>query len=265
MHNKFRYLMDTKRIQYKFIDFWYIVIAVFDIDGTLTPARKPMLPSMIECLEKVKATGVKIAVVTGSDYGKVCEQLTKEESDKMEYVFPENGCMYFKYGELFNSTSFLEKLGEDRYQELVNYCLHYIADLKIPRKRGTFIELRTGLLNVSPIGRNCTYDERLEFFEYDKTAKVRKTFGDSLLEKFNDFDLSYSIGGQISLDIFPTGWDKRFCLQYLVNDFDEIHFFGDRTGEGGNDREIYEDERTIGHNVTDPDDTLRQLTELFLQ
>ena len=221
------------------------VIAVFDIDGTLTPARKPMLPSMIECLEKVKAAGIKIAVVTGSDYVKVCEQLTKEEADKMEYVFPENGWMYYKFGELNKSTSFLQQLGEENYQELVNYWLHYIADVKIPRKRGTFIELRTGLLNVSPIGRNCTYDERLEFFEYDKTAKVRETFGNALIEKFKEFNLCYSIGGQISLDIFPIGWDKRFCLQYLVDEFDEIHFFGDRTGEGGNDREIYEDERTL--------------------
>lgn len=33
--------------------------------------------------------------------------------------------------------------------------------------------------------------------------------------------------------------------------------------QGGNDYEIYEDPRTIGHTVTDPSDTLRQLKELF--
>lgn len=25
------------------------------------------------------------------------------------------------------------------------------------------------------------------------------------------------------------GWDKTFCLQYLEDDFDAIHFFGDKT------------------------------------
>ena len=35
-------------------------------------------------------------------------------------------------------------------------------------------------------------------------------------------------GGQISIDVFPEGWDKRFCLQYLT-EFKEIHFFGDKT------------------------------------
>ena len=37
-----------------------------------------------------------------------------------------------------------------------------------------------------------------------------------------------------------------------------------QTYKGGNDYEIFEDERTIGHTVTSPDDTLQQLEELFL-
>lgn len=34
--------------------------------------------------------------------------------------------------------------------------------------RGTFIEFRMGMLNVSPIGRNCSQEERDEFERYDK-------------------------------------------------------------------------------------------------
>jgi phosphomannomutase len=41
-------------------------------------------------------------------------------------------------------------------QKLINFCLHYMADLDIPIKRGTFVEFRNGMLNVSPIGRNCS-------------------------------------------------------------------------------------------------------------
>jgi hypothetical protein len=55
----------------------------------------------------------------------------------------------------------------------INFVLHYIADLDIPIKRGTFIEFRNGMLNVSPIGRNCSQEERDEFEVYDKTANVR--------------------------------------------------------------------------------------------
>jgi phosphomannomutase len=42
-----------------------------------------------------------------------------------------------------------------------------------------------------------------------------------------------------------------------------IHFFGDKTYKGGNDYEIYEDSRTMGHSVTSPEDTAAELKKLF--
>jgi phosphomannomutase len=71
--------------------------------------------------------------------------------------------------------------------------------------------------------------------------------------------------------VFPTGWDKTYCLGHLEAEakkpgginYKDIHFFGDKTFPGGNDYEIYEDPRTIGHSVTDPDDTIKQVKEIF--
>jgi hypothetical protein len=85
----------------------------------------------------------------------------------------------------------------------INFVLHYIADLDIPIKRGTFIEFRNGMLNVSPIGRNCSQEERDDFEVYDKTAGVRKAMVAALQKEFADYGLTYSIGGQISFDVFP--------------------------------------------------------------
>ena len=58
------------------------------------------------------------------------------------------------------------------------------------------------------------------------------------------------------------GWDKRYCLNH-VGEYDEIHFFGDRTAEGGNDYHLYVDPRVKGHSVKNPEDTIKQLTEIF--
>ena len=129
-----------------------------------------------------------------------------------------------------------------------------------------------------------------------------------LREEFASLDLTYSIGGQISFDVFPKGWDKTYCLQF-VEGFDEIHFLGDKTYpvralgcngvqtslasscllcgkrgvigavataksatptallclQGGNDHEIYESSKTVGHTTTGPEDTIKQCTELFLK
>lgn len=54
-------------------------------------------------------------------------------------------------------------LGEEKLQKFINFCLKYLSEVELPCKRGTFIEYRTGMLNVSPIGRNCSQEERDAF------------------------------------------------------------------------------------------------------
>lgn len=80
-----------------------------------------------------------------------------------------------------------------------------MADLDIPVKRynkyyswifrGTFIEYRTGMINVSPIGRNCSREERDEFERFDKETGVRRAFVDALKKEFEGDNLTFSIGG----------------------------------------------------------------------
>ncbi|KAI5805200.1 eukaryotic phosphomannomutase [Geopyxis carbonaria] len=240
-------------------------ICLFDVDGTLTPARRGASPEMVELLKKLRAK-VAIGFVGGSDLVKQEEQLGSKGRavvDMFDFCFAENGLTAFRQGTALASNSFITWLGEDRYKPLANFILHYIADMDIPIKRGTFIEFRNGMINVSPIGRNASVQERHDFEAYDKIHNVRKAFVDTLREKFADYGLTYSIGGQISFDVFPQGWDKTYCLQHVEKEFKTIHFFGDKTYEGGNDYEIFSDPRTIGHTVTKPEDTMAELYKLF--
>ncbi|KAJ8460311.1 hypothetical protein OPV22_033237 [Ensete ventricosum] len=238
------------------------VIALFDVDGTLTAPRKVITPQMLEFMRQLREV-VSVGVVGGSDLVKITEQLGKTVIHDYDYVFSENGLLAHKNGELIGRQSLKSLFVEDKLKEFINFTLHYIADLDIPIKRGTFIEFRSGMLNVSPIGRNCSQEERDEFEKYDKVHNIRQKMVSVLREKFAHMDLTFSIGGQISFDVFPRGWDKTYCLKYL-GEFQEIHFFGDKTYKGGNDYEIYESELTVGHTVTSPDDTAAQCRSLFL-
>jgi len=238
------------------------VIALFDVDGTLTPARKVVSQEMLEFMQKLRKV-VAVGVVGGSDLAKITEQLGKTVISDYDYVFSENGLVAHKGSKMIGNQSFKAFLGDEKLKEFINFTLHYIADLDIPVKRGTFIEFRSGMLNVSPIGRNCSQEEREEFERYDKVHGIRTKMVDVLREKFVSLNLTYSIGGQISFDVFPQGWDKTYCLRYVENEFQEIHFFGDKTYKGGNDHEIFESTKTIGHTVTSPEDTRKQCTELF--
>lgn len=120
------------------------------------------------------------------------------------------------------------------------------------------------MMNVCPIGRQCSREERNLFHTYDNENQVRLKMINALKKEFSNVDLTYSIGGQISFDVFPKGWDKTYSLREVTkNNFKEIHFFGDKTEPGGNDYEIYEDSRTIGHKVSSPIDTMRLLKNMF--
>ena len=88
------------------------------------------------------------------------------------------------------SQSIRTHFSDDQLKELINFALHYFADLDIPVKRGTFVEFRSGMLNMSPIGRNCSQEERDAFEEYDKEAKVRETMVGIMREKFAHMDLT---------------------------------------------------------------------------
>ncbi|KAL2016412.1 hypothetical protein VTK56DRAFT_3533 [Thermocarpiscus australiensis] len=248
-------------------------ICLFDVDGTLTPARLSASPAMLDLLARLRRK-VAIGFVGGSDLAKQQEQLGGPDvpvTALFDFCFAENGLTAFRLGEPLPSNSFIRWLGEEQYKELVRFILHYVADLDIPIKRGTFVEFRNGMINVSPIGRNASVKERNEFEAYDKEHGVRAAFVEKLKERFGHLGLTFSIGGQISFDVFPTGWDKTYCLQHIENEakrpggvrYTTIHFFGDKTFPGGNDYEIFVDSRTIGHSVTGPEDTMAELKKLF--
>jgi phosphomannomutase len=239
-------------------------IVLFDVDGTLTPSRLRVTDEVLEVLRDLKRKTV-IGFVGGSDLAKQIEQLGEDVVTSLfDFGFSENGLTAFRKGQLIGQESIIDFLGEERYQNLINWILRYFSDLQLPVKRGLFVELRKGMINVSPIGRQCSQSERLAFEAYDGEKKVRQTMVDSIKAQFTDYNLQFAIGGQISIDIFPIGWDKTFCLRHLAGEgFERIHFFGDRTAPGGNDNEIYSHESVIGHTVRSPEDTISQLREIF--
>ncbi|EMR10946.1 hypothetical protein PNEG_01091 [Pneumocystis murina B123] len=241
------------------------ILLLFDVDGTLTPPRDIISQDMFDLLVQLRKK-VVIGFVGGGDLEKQQEQLGLNKTsviDMFDYAFPENGLIAYEQGKLLEAQSFIRHLGEEKYKTFTNFCLKYISELDIPIKRGTFIELRNGMMNISPIGRNSTKQERNEFEEYDKKCEIRRKFICVLQKEFADYGLAFSIGGQISFDVFPIGWDKTYCLRYLQNKNFKIYFFGDKTHEGGNDWEIYNSPLTFGYNVKSPKDTERILRELF--
>lgn len=241
-------------------------LLLFDIDGTLTESRKVIKENMVSCLKKAASfKEIDIATVGGSDLPKAQEQL-QSAIDLLKFAFTENGLVYLdEKKELHKVDKISTYLGYDKLKEFVNFCLKYISELDIPIKTGTFLELRTGILNISPIGRNCTQEERDAFVVYNKEHHILEKFRETLVKNFSEkFGLEISIGGQISFDVYPIGWDKRYCLRFLEKLYDNIIFFGDKGYYGGNDYEIITDDRiTRGVRVKNPEETIEFIEKII--
>ncbi|ETO24501.1 hypothetical protein RFI_12657 [Reticulomyxa filosa] len=252
------------------------ILLLFDVDGTLTPARLKVEPFVWELLTEARKK-VYLGIVGGSDLPKQQEQLSVG-NNAVDSLVLYLGLMFKKAHVNVYSINKNEMIRDVRIRiswfifflnylkRFINFCLHYIADLDIPIKRGTFVEFRSGMINVSPIGRNCSQEEREEFYKYDQKHKIREKMIQEFANQLPDLakKLKCSIGGQISFDVFPHGWDKTYCLQFVEKEnFKEVHFFGDKTEYGGNDYEISNDKRTISHTVKNPKDTAKIVSEIL--
>jgi len=257
-------------------------LILFDVDGTLAVPAQPANEEAILMLERLRQDYF-VGIVGAGDFEKQQKQLGGGDlRQKLDFVFSENGVHAFR-GEQIHCKSIVDFLGEDMWQsfqdkldrillaerEEAERLLEVASPSASIADRGTFLERRQCTVNICPIGRTpgLSKEERAAFDAADKESGMRKRILTQCREQFGpdtDYNLTFSIGGQIGIDVCPLGWDKTFCLQFVSEkEFPVVHFFGDNTHEGGGDYEIYEHPRTHGHTVKSPEDTLLQVEELF--
>lgn len=195
------------------------ILCLFDVDGTLTKPRNSIDPQLEDFLQKSLKPRCSLGLVGGSDFKKIAEQMQGDNViNRYDYVFSENGLVWFKNGKEGEKQNIQKYMGEEKLQTFINFVLGYLSKITLPIKRGTFVEFRSGMLNISPIGRSCSQEERDAFGKYDKEHKIREKMIQVLKTEFADYGFTFSIGGEISFDVFPTGWDKTYCLKHLESE-----------------------------------------------
>jgi phosphomannomutase len=215
-------------------------IYIFDVDGTLTPSRQKMTKKFKNFFLKWLQDN-KFYLVTGSDLPKLQEQMDYLDIDA-EGIFTCCGNQFWRPDPSIPITSG-ELIYDNKFKvpRKLNKLLGTIlSNSRYPVKVGNHIEDRGSMVNFSIVGRDCTQEQRDEYFKWDNKKGERKIIAQAIKEKFPDLDAV--IGGQISIDIYPIGKDKSQILDYIEQDFaipfgeqPEYIFVGDRTTEGGND------------------------------
>jgi len=128
------------------------VIAMFDVDGTLTIPRGEVTTEMMAFMKELSKK-VTVGIVGGSDLPKQEEQLGDGIVNVFPYNFSQNGLVAYKDGKLLEIQTISKHLGEGNVKKIVNWVMKYLCEVDIPVKV-----------------RNCFYEESsfcVLFLEYE--------------------------------------------------------------------------------------------------
>ena len=238
-------------------------VFVFDVDGTLTPSRQKMTTEFKKFFSKWSEKN-KFYLVTGSDLPKLQEQMDFLDIEA-EGIFTCCGNQYWKPDPSIVNIS-ADLIYENKFElpeHLEMFLKIVLSNSPYPHRYGNHIEDRGSMVNFSIVGRDCTQEQREEFFEWDNENNERHRIANIIKQKAKGIDAV--IGGQISIDIYPEGNDKSQVLKHI--DYDECIFIGDRTEHGGNDyplaKLMKETENCSYYQTEGPEQTQKILESLI--
>ena len=198
---------------------------IFDVDGTLTPARG-IMDSEFQDLFVEFASSHPCYLISGSDRPKTYEQVGRQVYDSCKAVYQCNGAEVWEGLHRVRSTNWTPS------HEIKSALKNMAHHSRSPIKTDKFIEVRTGMINFSTVGRACTQEQREQYHLWDQKTQERKYLALAFEKKFPE--LNAVVGGQISIDIYPKGMNKSIIANDLKDEY-ELVFFGDKTKYGGND------------------------------
>ena len=261
-------------------------IVLFDMDGTLSPARQPIIDGMLEKLIELSVIS-DIGIVTGSGISYIkqqCECILENISkfDSSLTLFPCNGTQVYRISSRSNIKNVFSENMRMSICDIFNEVLHFLSQeqlnfisniVKQEEKNtlqlsGTFIQYRNSMLNWCPIGRDATSFDRENFIRMDKKDNIREKLVKRLTKQKEKkkWNIHFALGGSTSIDIYPEGWDKTFALKHINVEERDVYFVGDRCREGGNDKAIYEKIKEIDENMAyetrSPEETLKIIDKI---
>lgn len=233
---------------------------IFDIDGTLTQPTQPMSEDIARpfyewCWNK------KFYLATGSDWEGIKRQIKPCLLKEADGIFSCSGSQYFSDG-IENEHIRMEWTPPS---DLIRFFEDKLLHSNYPERWGSHLVHRIGMLNFSIPGRSSNLEQRLRYFNWDAASGERAKILEEARKRFPD--LEFHVGGQISIDCYPTGWNKSRVIKYLREWHPDCKmvYFGDKLSPGGNDHPIISQlaPSDFFYEVSGPEHTLEIIKELF--
>ncbi len=185
----------------------------------------------------------EVCVISGGAFEQFKLQLIERLDASPEqlsrlHIMPTSGTKYFRFDT--QSCEWASQYSEDLAPETRTRIVDVLtAGAKTlgywePKPCGPIIEDRGTQITFSALGQEAPAARK---YAWDPDGAKKRSLCDFAAQRLPDLEVH--VGGTTSVDVTNTGTDKAYGIRKLMAAVgltsDEILFFGDQLGEGGND------------------------------
>jgi len=217
-------------------------VLAFDLDDTLAITKSPISDEMAEVLGEV-LNHFDVCVISGGRF----EQFTLQIIDRLPleatrlkrlHLMPTCGTRYYRYNEDSKEwdLQYAEDLTDEQKVKIREVLESSAKQLGLwpENPAGEVIEDRQSQLTYSALGQQATPEDK---YAWDPDGSKKLAIRDLAAAQLPGLEVR--AGGTTSIDVTRVGIDKAYGMQKLIDSLgitkEDILFFGDKLGEGGND------------------------------
>lgn len=216
-------------------------LVIFDLDGTLTPSKQYMRPSVAEAVSSLIGV-IKVAIISGEAFGQFEVQFLRSLPPANEnltnlYILTTSGARIYTWKREWHPSfgdALLSPADKKKIFAAFEYAFSATGYVKPATVYGEMIEDRDAQITFSAFGQKAPLELKQS---WDPTREKREKLVNALREKLPEFDVK--IGGTTSIDVTLRGVNKGYGIhkleQHLGIPLHDMIFVGDALYYGGND------------------------------
>lgn len=210
-----------------------IKLVALDLDGTLTQHRSKIDEKCLSVLKELDEK-YKLVMVCAGGCERVYNQLDCFPIDILGFYGMETSKVENDRFIIENST--VVEADKFKISDNINQLRKELGFVDYYGESVEFHKL--GLITFPIIGTNAPLDEKLAFDPDRSKRREHYNYVSSVFTEYNVF-----VGGSSSFDIVPKPFCKLNALEKYLDkhniDRNEVIYFGDDYGFGGNDSDVY--------------------------
>lgn len=212
-----------------------IKVVAFDLDGTLTQHKQPLVGKNKEVLEELSKK-YKLVMAGAGQARRIFNQMGGFPID----IIGNYGLQFAKYNPETKDIELVrnENLSCDRdsVEERVTAARQKYGYTEFD---GDNVEYHpSGCVTFPVLGTKAKQEDKLAF---DPDRKKRRLIYDEVKAMFPEYNVF--VGGSSSFDMAPVPFNKYYALDLFCKEYgyshDEVVFVGDDYGVGGNDESVF--------------------------